>query len=101
MNIKAFQGDALNLSNIEDNTYDITLVLGPLYHLYNDEDINNAIKEAIRVTKKDGVIDKEEFVNKYNHTLKPLTVVQDIIHNNKLDIEDLAHQMKSFQNRSP
>ena len=45
-------------------------------------------------TKKDGVIDKEEFVNKYNHTLKPLTVVQDIIHNNKLDIEDLAHQMK-------
>ena len=45
-------------------------------------------------TKKDGVIDKEEFVNKYNHTLKPLTIVQDIIHNNKLDIEDLAHQMK-------
>ena len=45
-------------------------------------------------TKKDGVIDKEEFVNKFNHTLKPLTLIQDIIHTNKLDIEDLAHHMK-------
>ena len=45
-------------------------------------------------TKKDGVIDKEEFVNKYNHTLKPVTVIQDLIHTNKLDIEDLAHHMK-------
>ena len=45
-------------------------------------------------TKKDGVIDREEFVNKFNHTLKPLTDIQNIIHNNKLDIEDLAHHMK-------
>ena len=56
MNIKAFQGDALNLSNIEDNTYDITLVLGPLYHLYNNKDLNKCISEAIRVTKKEGII---------------------------------------------
>ena len=34
----------------------MTLVLGPLYHLYNDKDINNAISEAIRVTKKNGII---------------------------------------------
>ena len=45
-------------------------------------------------TKKDGVIDREEFVNKFNHTLKNLTMIQDIIYTNKLDIEDLAHQMK-------
>ena len=44
-------------------------------------------------TKKDNVIDKEEFVNKYEHTLKPLTQVQGIILDNKLDIEDLAHHM--------
>ena len=44
-------------------------------------------------TKKDGVIDREEFINKYNHTLKPLTQVQCIINDNKLDIEDLAHHM--------
>ena len=56
MNIKAELGDALDLSRYEDNTFDITLVLGPLYHLYEDKDINKAIDEAIRVTKKDGKI---------------------------------------------
>ena len=34
----------------------MTLVLGPLYHLYEDDDIDKAISEAIRVTKKDGII---------------------------------------------
>lgn len=56
MNIKAEQGDAIDLSRFDDNTFDITLVFGPLYHLYNNEDINKSISEAIRVTKKDGVI---------------------------------------------
>ena len=31
-------------------------MLGPLYHLYEAEDVHKAIDEAIRVTKKDGVI---------------------------------------------
>ena len=56
MNINAEQGDALDLSRFDDNTFDITLVLGPLYHLYTLEDINKAIDEAIRVTKKDGKV---------------------------------------------
>ena len=51
MNITALQGNCLNLHMYEDNTFDITLVLGPMYHLYDDADINKAIKEAIRVTK--------------------------------------------------
>ena len=56
MNIVAEQGDAVDLSRFEDNTFDITLSLGPLYHLYDEKDINKAIEEAIRVTKKDGII---------------------------------------------
>ena len=40
----------------EDNTFDVTLVLGPLYHLYDERDINKAIEESIRVTKKNGKI---------------------------------------------
>ena len=51
-------------------------------------------------TKKDGVIDKEEFSDKYYHTLKNLTLIQDIIYVNKLDIEDLAHHMKIDINSS-
>ena len=56
MDIVAEQGDAVDLSRFEDNTFDMTLVLGPMYHLYEDSDINKAISEAIRVTKKDGII---------------------------------------------
>ena len=44
-------------------------------------------------TKKDNLIDMDEFISKYNFTTKPLTVFKDIIYNNKLDIEDLAHKM--------
>lgn len=56
MNINAMQGDALDLSRYEDNTFDVTLVLGPLYHLYSENDKRKAIEEAIRVTKKGGFI---------------------------------------------
>ena len=45
-------------------------------------------------TKKDNVLDSEEFMSKCNYTLKPLTILQDIINTNKLDIEDLAHRMQ-------
>ena len=45
-------------------------------------------------TKKDNIIDLEEFLNFYNFCSKPLTQIKDIIYSNKLDIEDLAHRMK-------
>ena len=49
-------------------------------------------------TKKDNLIDRDEFLSKYNFTTKPLTVFKDIIYNNKLDIEDLAHRMNMNMN---
>lgn len=55
-NLQAFRGDALDLGKWEDNAFDVTLVLGPMYHLYEKEQVHKAIDEAIRVTKKDGVI---------------------------------------------
>ena len=50
------QGNALDLSAFSDNQYDITLLLGPLYHLYTDEDKQQALREAIRVTKPNGIV---------------------------------------------
>lgn len=50
------QGNAMDLSDFTDNTYDITLLLGPMYHLYTTEDKLKALSEAIRVTKKGGII---------------------------------------------
>lgn len=55
-NIQSFQGDALDLSRFADNSFDITLLFGPLYHLYEPKDVQKAISEAIRVTKPGGVI---------------------------------------------
>lgn len=55
-NISVIQGNALDLSAFPDNQYDITLLLGPLYHLYSEKDKQQAIREAIRVTKKGGII---------------------------------------------
>lgn len=54
--IRAFPGDATDLSRFGDGTFDMTLVLGPLYHLYEQEEIHRAIDEAIRVTKPGGAI---------------------------------------------
>jgi len=50
------QGNAMDLSFFADGTYDITLLLGPMYHLYNESDQLKALSEAIRITKKGGVV---------------------------------------------
>lgn len=55
-NIQAFQGDALDLSCFADEQFDVTLVFGPMYHLYDKKDVHKALDEAIRVTKEDGII---------------------------------------------
>ena len=39
-----------------DDYFDVTLSLGPMYHLYEADEVNRAIDEAIRVTKPGGVI---------------------------------------------
>lgn len=54
--VRIFQGNAKNLSMLSDNTYDITLLLGPMYHLFTVPDQQEALREAIRVTKQGGVI---------------------------------------------
>ena len=55
-NITITQGNAMDLSAFADDTYDITLLLGPMYHLFTTEDKLKALSEAIRVTKKGGII---------------------------------------------
>lgn len=54
--ICAIQGNALDLSVYENDTFDITLLLGPMYHLFTEDDKINCLKEAVRVTKVNGFI---------------------------------------------
>ena len=56
MKLTALQGDALDLSGFTSDSFDVTLVLGPLYHLFTEEDIKQAISEALRVTKPNGLL---------------------------------------------
>ncbi len=65
-NVKAYQGDARKLKRFEDNSFDVSLLFGPMYHLYNDEDKASALSEAVRVTKPGGYILVQYLMNEYS-----------------------------------
>jgi ubiquinone/menaquinone biosynthesis C-methylase UbiE len=48
--------DARNLEGLENNSFDATLVMGPLYHLLNENDRLQCLSEAYRITKTGGLI---------------------------------------------
>ena len=50
------QGNATDLHFLDDETYDLTLLLGPMYHLFTVEEQLQALSEALRVTKKSGIL---------------------------------------------
>ncbi len=56
MNLTIRQGNAADLSAFSDDTFDLVLLLGPLYHLFTEKEKLQALSEAIRVAKKGGVI---------------------------------------------
>lgn len=64
--VKAYQGTALDLSRYQDETFDITLLFGPMYHLFNREDKIKALLEAKRVTKTNGIILVAYVMNDYS-----------------------------------
>lgn len=55
-NLTPIKANALDLSQFKDNSFDMVLSFGPMYHLYSKNDDMKAIKEAIRVCKKGGII---------------------------------------------
>lgn len=63
--VKAMQGNALNLKKIANDTFDVTLLFGPMYHLFSFEDKLKALSEAKRVTKPGGVILVAYVMNEY------------------------------------
>ncbi len=65
-NIKTWQRDARDLHFLEDETFDITLLFGPLYHLHGDSEKLKALAEARRITKKGGYILVAYVMNDYS-----------------------------------
>lgn len=63
--VKAYQGNAMNLSRFQDTSFDMTLLFGPMYHLYCFEDKRKVLLEAKRVTRPGGVILVAYCMNEY------------------------------------
>ena len=64
-NVKAYQGNALKLKRFEAESFDVTLLFGPMYHLFTFEEKKQALEEAMRVTKCDGIIMVAYCMNEY------------------------------------
>lgn len=80
LNMEVVQGNALDLSRFEDETYDSILCLGPIYHLIHEEDRLRCIKECLRVLKPGGII-AVAYISKFAH-------FADMVKRNKDDIKD-------------
>ncbi|MFE1628250.1 class I SAM-dependent methyltransferase [Brevibacillus reuszeri] len=70
-----FQGfhvsDACNLSQFSTESFDASLMLGPMYHLQKEEDRVTAAYELYRVTKSDGIV-FVAFRSRSNHIMSSL-----------------------------
>ncbi len=64
--VNCWPGDARDLHFLGDNSFDITLLLGPMYHLHSRSDQLKALKEARRVTRKGGIIFVAYVMNEYS-----------------------------------
>lgn len=63
--VHAMQGNALNLKKLSDDTFDLTLLFGPMYHLMTREEKLQALREAKRVTRPGGYILVAYIMNEY------------------------------------
>lgn len=63
--VEAYQGDARRLKRFQDNTFDVSLLFGPMYHLYTEEDKLQALMEAKRVTRPGGYVLVAYLMNEY------------------------------------
>lgn len=76
--------NAENLIGIEDNTFDASLMLGPLYHIQDENGRINAVKELFRVTKPKGIV-FVAFRSRINHVLDSLLRPENWKPNNSID----------------
>jgi ubiquinone/menaquinone biosynthesis C-methylase UbiE len=50
------QGSATDLGRFADNSFDVVLVMGPLYHLIEEADRRATVRESLRVLRPGGVV---------------------------------------------
>ena len=63
--VKSYLGNAIDLSKFKDESFDLVILFGPMYHLISFEDKIKALEEAKRITKKNGYIFVQYCMNDY------------------------------------
>ena len=63
--VRARLGNALDLKKYPSDFFDLTLLFGPMYHLFTKEDKIRALSEAKRVTAPGGIIMVAYCMNEY------------------------------------
>ena len=63
--VKAYQGNALDLKMFKDESFDVVLLFGPMYHLISFEDKIKCLNEAKRILKPNGLIFISYCMNEY------------------------------------
>ncbi|MCR4675002.1 MAG: methyltransferase domain-containing protein [Lachnospiraceae bacterium] len=64
-NVTCMKGNALKLKKLEEESFDLVLMLGPMYHLFTMEDKKQAMSEAKRIAKPGAVIFVAYLMNEY------------------------------------
>ena len=82
--VKTYLGNAIDLHKFKDNTFDIVLLFGPMYHLISNEDKIKALSEAKRIVKENGLIFISYYMNEYaiiTHGFKDNNIISSIENN--------------------
>lgn len=85
--VKSILGNAVNLNMFCDNSFDIVLLFGPMYHLISEEEKLKALREAKRVVKPNGYILISYYMNEYaiiKHGFMDKNI-KDSVRNNLID----------------
>ncbi|OPH53134.1 methyltransferase [Paenibacillus ferrarius] len=87
--------DARNLDILDDEQFDASLMLGPLYHLQKQEDRESAVRELHRVTKSGGFI-FVAFMTRIRHIMTSLAAPQHWKPNDKMNAIKAFAQTGTF-----
>lgn len=64
--VKAYQGNALKLKRFEPESFDLVLLFGPMYHLKGEGEKLQALLEAKRVLRSDGILLVAYIMNEFS-----------------------------------
>ena len=95
VSINVSLGDSRDLAQFADNSFDVVLCMGPIYHLRKEEDRARCIQECLRVLKKGGIL-ALAYVNKLACYIYYLKRDKDYI--NKANLSELLEKGYDSQN---